>query len=531
MVVEAGAVLGGRYRLDRLLATGGMGEIWQACDGLLERAVAVKIPRAEFANDPAFHSRFQAEARHAAALAHPNVATVYDFGTGAEAPYLVMELVEGTSLAELLATGRPLPAERVRRLIREVAAALEVAHAAGVCHRDIKPGNLLLRPDGSVVVTDFGIARAVDSAAVTQVGTLVGTAYYVSPEQVSGAPAGPPSDMYALGVLAYECLTGRRPYEGETLTVLAGHRDAPAPPLPDSVPADLAGTVTALLSKNPSKRPTAADLAHSGAGGVHSRAGLAHSRAGSGSERVLPAAPPTSSALVTHGDLSETRALPVPAGGLLARPPRRDQAATPRPEPGPPPNRSRPNRPGPSRRVPWVVALAAAGVAAVALVFALVGGPKAPSPASRAPRAVGAKTAALRSVPVVGAQLFHPGGSDQDHPGDLALAYDGNPGTAWTTQHYASPTFGNLRPGVGLIFDLGSAVAVRRLEITLTAPGATLEVHSGPSLQAPTVLPPTAAPAALTVTPRGASSRYWLVWISRLPAGGQAGIAEVRFLA
>ncbi|MCW2767433.1 MAG: protein kinase, partial [Nocardioides sp.] len=207
-----------RYRLDARIATGGMGEVWRATDTTLGRDVAVKLLKNEYADDASFRTRFETEARHAAALHHPNVASVYDFGeseptdgSGIPRPYLVMELVNGRPLSDLLRGGRPLDPEVARDLLGQAADAIGAAHAAGIVHRDVKPANLLVTPDRTVKITDFGIARAAEGLGITETGQVMGTPQYLSPEQARGNTATPASDVYSLGVVAFECLAGHRP--------------------------------------------------------------------------------------------------------------------------------------------------------------------------------------------------------------------------------------------------------------------------------------------------------------------------------
>ena len=251
-----GVLLADRYRLRELVAVGGMGEVWRAEDTVLARTVAVKVLRPEYVGDDEFRARFRAEARHAAGLAHPGIASVYDFGETAERAWLVMELVDGEPLSALLSREGALGPDRTLDVVAQTAAALQVAHDGGVVHRDIKPGNLLLRPDGVVKVTDFGIASASNTAPMTRVGTVVGTAYYLSPEQASGRGAVPASDLYSLGVVAHECLTGRRPFPfDDPIAVALAHLHDPPPPLPDTVPAPVRQLVAQLLAKDPAERP------------------------------------------------------------------------------------------------------------------------------------------------------------------------------------------------------------------------------------------------------------------------------------
>ncbi len=258
-MTSAGDLVGGRYRLGSLVAGGGMGQVWRAHDTLLGRTVAVKLLRREFTGDPAFLQRFRAEARHAALLNDPHIAAVHDYGEVAEGggtlPYLVMELVQGVPLSDLLLREGRLGIDRSLRIVRQTAAGLAAAHAAGVVHRDVKPGNVLVTADDDVKITDFGIAWSAASVHLTQTGQVLGTAHYLSPEQADGAPATPASDVYALGVVAYQCLSGRVPFEAETPVQIAllKIRDAP-PPLPPDVPADVRRLVAAAMARDPAAR-------------------------------------------------------------------------------------------------------------------------------------------------------------------------------------------------------------------------------------------------------------------------------------
>ena len=251
-----------RYALESRIATGGMGEVWRASDTVLGRDVAVKLLKAEYADSAASRSRFETEARHAASLHHPGVAAVYDFGesaatdgTGVARPYLVMELVDGQPLSALLQPGQPLDPEVARNLLAQAADALGAAHEAGIVHRDVKPANLLVTPGRVVKITDFGIARAAEGMALTETGQVMGTPQYLSPEQARGSTATPASDVYSLGVVAFECLAGRRPFAAETPVATAlAHLREPVPELPDDVPADLAGVVRRAMAKSPEDR-------------------------------------------------------------------------------------------------------------------------------------------------------------------------------------------------------------------------------------------------------------------------------------
>jgi serine/threonine-protein kinase len=259
-------MLGNRYRLAERIAGGGMGEVWRAEDTVLGRDVAVKILRRQYADDPTFLARFRAEARHTAGLAHQGIAAVYDFGEGVApaeggpgSPYLVMELVPGEPLSHLMSREGQLTPERTLDVVGQAANALQAAHDAGVIHRDIKPGNILVTPDGVVKITDFGISRATNSVPLTQTGAIMGTASYSSPGQASGQSVTPASDIYSLGIVAYECLTGRRPFDGDTPVSVALAQVSQEPPaLPAELPVAVRELVMQMLAKSPADRPASA---------------------------------------------------------------------------------------------------------------------------------------------------------------------------------------------------------------------------------------------------------------------------------
>ena len=251
----AGAVLGGRYALDEQIGNGGYGEVWRATDTVLSRPVAIKLLHPRYAQRSEGLARFRAEARHAGGLSHENIARVFDYGepAGGQPPYLVMELVDGPSLEAALAGG-PLESGRTMDIVAQAAAGLQAAHAAGMIHRDIKPGNLLLAPGGTVKITDFGIAHTIGSASVTASGELIGTPGYLAPERAGGEQATPASDLYSLGMVAFECLAGVPPFRGMALEVALAHRDRPLPPLPPTVAAGVCALVMRLAAKDPARR-------------------------------------------------------------------------------------------------------------------------------------------------------------------------------------------------------------------------------------------------------------------------------------
>jgi serine/threonine protein kinase len=252
----SGITLGGRFQLTSRIAIGGMGEVWKAKDQILGRIVAIKVLKEEYTGDPGFLQRFRAEARHTALLNHVGIANVFDYGEEAGSAYLVMELVPGHPLSGILEREQVLSPDMTLSIISQTARALAVAHAQGLVHRDIKPGNLLITPDNRVKVTDFGIARLADQVPLTQTGQVMGTAQYLAPEQATGQTATGSSDIYSLGVIGYECLTGHRPFSGESqiAIALAQVNDAP-PPLPETLPTPVRALLMSMLAKDPKNRP------------------------------------------------------------------------------------------------------------------------------------------------------------------------------------------------------------------------------------------------------------------------------------
>ncbi len=262
MALTPGLLLAERYRLTRRLAVGGMGEVWTAEDTRLARQVAVKILKSELTSDPEFVDRFRSEARITASLNHPGIASVYDYGEVASIPggprdtaYLVMELVSGEPLSAVLVRTPRLSTPRTLDVLEQSGRALQVAHARNLVHRDIKPGNILITPSGQVKITDFGIAKVAHQVPVTRGGLVMGTAQYLAPEQAAGREALPASDVYALGVVAFECLAGRRPFDGDNpVAVATAQVQQPPPPLPPDVPPPVAALVMRMLSKAPAQR-------------------------------------------------------------------------------------------------------------------------------------------------------------------------------------------------------------------------------------------------------------------------------------
>src|SRR6266540_1119093 len=394
--------LGGRYRLISRIAIGGMGEVWRAEDELLGRHVAVKVLKSEFTSDPTFLERFRTEARMTASLSHPGIASVYDYGEvgvpgaagardgvvdnddtdEARTAYLVMELVEGEPLSAILARGGRIPTDRTLDIVAQAAVALDAAHRAGMVHRDVKPGNLLVAPDGVVKITDFGIARVADTVPLTQSGMVVGTAQYFSPEQAEGRIVNAASDVYSLGVVAYECLAGRLPFVADNPVTVAimQIRDTP-PPLPADIAPPVHHLVARAMAKDPRQRfPTGGQLAaavravRSGHAGPHTMPPMAapihtgpmpHAPTGRVPGGAVPGGPPPA---VPGGPVpgGPVPSRPVPGGPVQSRPvpsghvPSRPVPGGPAPSwprTGPPPGpMSAPGRRLPPRTAPPVPA-------------------------------------------------------------------------------------------------------------------------------------------------------------------------------
>jgi serine/threonine protein kinase len=340
-MIRPGVTLGGRYRLDERIAGGGMGDVWRGTDDVLGRTVAVKILLPALLDEPGFAERFRGEARTMATINHPGVVDVYDYGSDQQLAFLVMEYVEGDALSRTLSrVGRLTPA-RTMALVAQAADALQAAHANGIVHRDVKPGNLLVRPNGTLVLTDFGIARSALVGQLTVAGAVLGTASYISPEQAAGDVATPASDVYALGVVAYQCLSGHRPFDGATpIEIAMKHvRETPRP-LPGDIPPAVRAIVDRAMDKDPSSRwPSAAAMAS-----------VARQAAASLTTAVQPpiSSPPISAPPRPQSGAAARASVPRPVSGSGARGAASVPTSAP-PQPQPP--HRQPHMPQPQQHV------------------------------------------------------------------------------------------------------------------------------------------------------------------------------------
>jgi serine/threonine protein kinase len=267
---EAGITFGGRYELSSRIAVGGMGEVWKASDSIIGRTVAIKVLKDEYMGDPGFLERFRAEARHAALVNHEGIANVFDYGEEQGSAYIVMELVPGEPLSAIIDREGRLPVNRVLGIVAQTATSLQAAHDAGLVHRDVKPGNLLITPEGRVKITDFGIARIADQVPLTATGQVMGTVQYLAPEQASGHTATATTDIYSLGIVAYECLAGKRPFTGDSQVAIAMAQINDTPPeLSADIPEPVRNLVMACLAKDAAGRPQSAAQLAQAAAAIH----------------------------------------------------------------------------------------------------------------------------------------------------------------------------------------------------------------------------------------------------------------------
>lgn len=483
-----GRRLGGRYRLEHPIAAGGMGTVWRGMDETLDRPVAVKTLHEHLAADPDLFDRFRLEAIAAARLSHPAVVRIFDTGIDDGVCYIVMELLDARALSSVLDEGPLEPGEAVRIALR-VLEALGHAHGAGVIHRDVKPGNVLVGAD-LVKVADFGIAKAAFAGNLTTTGRLLGTAKYLAPEQVEGGDVDGRADLYATGILLYEMLTGRVPFDAPTdlATAMLRLSSSPAPPrsLRAGIPRALEEVVLRALEREPADRFASAEematalqrFAHEGEGAP--REGIPREHTGG-----------------ARGSFFRSWML-VPAVILS-----------------------------------MAAAVIAAGIALGRLEF---GGPLGIR-AREEPARDGGQTLRIRAV-----QDHDPEGDGGEHPERVAFAWDSEISTFWETEKYASPDLGGRKNGVGLLLDLGRSQEVRALAIRSPLPGWRFEVRASDDPESLGRAVPGAfgertfvAESRTRIVLRPVRARYVLVWITALAEAAEAGgggyrarIAEVR---
>jgi hypothetical protein len=484
--MKPGQLLAGRYRIEELVGEGGMSRVYRARDEVLERLVAIKVLHEHFGRDPAYVERFRREARAIAKLAHPNIVTVIDRGEFDGRQFIVFEHVSGETLESLVEREAPLPVTRALTIAHQVARALAFAHDRGIVHRDVKPHNVLLAPEGAAKVTDFGIARSLEpDDTLTDAGTLLGTSHYIAPEQASGQPVDARSDQYSLGVVLYELLTGEVPYPGDNaMAVAMRHLRDPVPSVRARRPG-LSPRVDAIVARALAKKP----------------------------RDRFPSVEAMAAAL--EAALAEEHG---------ARGPDDEDTGTLPPPAPPPPRARRPRRP-PRRSRTVVVALVLLGV--LALVAGLVAARLGRDPlGSVVPGAGDQGDGAGGAVRLRALSDFDPEGDDREHPDEVALATDRDPATYWTTETYSSFS----KSGVGIVLDAREPAALGRLVVVSDEPGFTARIRAGQRPRGPfedvsdeqTVGERT----AFELDSNGEEYRYYLIWIT--DPNGRAHVNEVR---
>jgi eukaryotic-like serine/threonine-protein kinase len=493
--VAAGRLLGGRYRLDSVIARGGMAEVWEATDQVLGRAVAVKILHRHLADDDGIRSRFHTEAIAVARLVHPNIVAIYDTCAEDGTEAIVMELVRGQTLREFLDDRVRLEPVEVVHIGAEVASALACAHRAGIIHRDMKPANILLSDDGRVLVTDFGIAKVLDQPDMTQTSTLLGTVKYLSPEQVEGRPVDGRSDVYALGAVLYEALCGAPPFEGDNPAGMALRRLHQDPP-PIShrvkgVPPALDRVVTRALARRPEDRFAEVDDLRT--------ALLAVRMDGPDEDATLATGLPAGWPTTAHDGLRPATERTERVGQAIP----------------------------PARRPTATVVLGVLVTVALLIVALLIA--RTDFGEDLISRAPGGEVLLGPPQPItpVAASSFDPEGSGTPGENEFAVGntIDGNPENVWSTETYASRDFGGLKPGVGFVVDLAERRSLRRLRINSPNQDWAVQVHvadgAAPTLEGwgAAVAGSDAIDGDIELSLEGSTGASVLVWFTDLGTG------------
>lgn len=547
--LEPGTLLGARYRLEERIGSGGAAIVWLAVDEVLDRHVAVKLLRPESAGDPDTAQRFRQEATAAAGVTHAHTVIVYDVGEHDGEPFLVMELIEGPTLADLIDATDTIPPALVVEIGRQVASALGAGHARGLVHRDVTPTNILFTTDGMTKLTDFGIALVPDASDDGQAASdAFGTVGYLAPERLAGEVMDARVDVFALGVILRECLTGQ-PDGSVGSDSDTGDGESPA------VPPALAKVVARATAEAPDERfgdgnelATALEplgdpeLARDALARLVASAVPADRRtrargqtirldeedAVTGQARAGPLneATPATTPAASPDDV--TQPVPLPPSAVVTGGP---QGGATKPGPAPPPDPD--SRPTTGRSLLWL-GLAIVGLAALAAAL-MGGGQDVPGlEAGERPRG---EVPAAGPVPVRTGSDFDPLGDGSEHADEVEAAFDGDPETAWTTERYDRADLGGLKSGVGIWFDLGEPRPIRLIELDVTAGGGDVDLYA---LQSePTGDPATTgSPVARVSGAEGnvrieldepLEGRYWLVWFTRVDAG-RGGLNEVTFL-
>jgi serine/threonine-protein kinase len=473
-----GELVADRYELEELVGTGGMSSVFRAHDKLLDRKVALKVLHEQYTEDEEYVERFRREARAVARLSHPNIVTVIDRGEADGRQFIVFEYVDGENLKAVVNERGAMPIETAVSLAHQIARALAFAHEHGLVHRDVKPQNVLMNGDGRAKVTDFGIARSLDvKHGMTQTGTVLGTSDYIAPEQAQGQHISAQTDVYSLGVVLYELLTGEVPFGGENFVAVAMRHINEAPPSARERRPDVSRRLDAALQRAMAKDP---------ADRFPSMDAFCNELASCLQE------------LGRDGDADATVYVPPPARPA-PRPPRRRRAARPR------------------GSVPWVPLVVVALLAAAAIAAAVVAWQRSQGNGGGSPTHVTAPA----DVDLRGSTAYDPDGDGSEHDEDAPKATDGDPETYWTTSTYFdAPSLG--KSGVGLVLDAQGVVTLSKLGISSDTPGFRAQIRVGDSPEGP-FRPASGSRVVgqrtIFTLNEDAHGRYFVVWITQLGQG------------